>query len=213
MVKSSYFTKFLLLALPFFACSGNQAFRVQANNDYTISPGDVVRIELSNYPEYSENLFVNFSGTIQTKAIGDFSVHGFTLNDLEITITSKYSLVLTKPMVQVQILSRTQQAVYVAGKIKKPGIIHYKQALTVTQSIRLAGGVRNVGWEYSAYVLRKKIDGSWSKFKIELKRNRSPSEKNNGSFKLSPYDIVYVTKSTKMDTGDLTYDSKFGTEI
>ncbi len=213
MIRFSYFSKLLLLALPLCACSGNQAFRINSNNDYTVGPGDVIRIELSNYREYNERLFVDFSGAIRTKAIGNILVTGFTINDLEMVITSKYSKVLIKPLVQVHILSRKEQAVYIAGKIKKPGIIHFKKTLTVAQSIRLAGGVRNLRSEYSAYVLRKKTDGGWAKFKVNLKHDRSTSKKGDGAFKLAPYDIVYVTKSTEMDTANLTYGSGFGTEI
>lgn len=196
-----------------FSCAGNHSFHAQKARNYAIHPGDVIHIHVLNYPQYNQKMLVDFSGVVSVADIGEVFVHDFTVGDVEVELTKRYAEFLVKPTVSAKIFSRKQHAVYMAGKIKEPGVVRYRNGLTVAQSIRLAGGIRNIADKHCAYVLRKKADGNWTKFKIQLEVEGGRSKKIDSAFKLAPYDIVYVTQSTEKDADDSIYGSGFGTEI
>ncbi len=81
--------------------------------------------------------------------------------------------------------------VYVYGEVKKPGVVPYRDGLTVLQAISLAEGLSGRANGGKVHVIRG-VDGVEKKFPINLDK---VVDKGSGDIQLKPEDIIVVPES------------------
>lgn len=127
---------------------------------YVLGPGDRIRIDIFNIPEFSgpENGTheVLVDGTLSLPMAGVVAVQGLTLAETQAALTARYAPLLTRPpQLTVTLLSARPVRVVVAGEVNRPGTYTIeleaeatggsggagRQWPTLTQVIQEAGGI------------------------------------------------------------------------
>jgi len=131
----------ILLSLLFSAVllCGTNAY---ANEDdsYKISTDDEISITVFNEPDLSvKKIKVGTNGSVSVPLIGQITVKGLTLTEIEYQITQLLlDGYLKKPNVTVSITE--YRPFYINGEVKKPGSYPFRKGLTIEKAITLAGG-------------------------------------------------------------------------
>ena len=117
-----------------------------SETDYTLGPGDRIKLNIFQVEEYSGEYPVLVDGTISLPLVGKVRVSDLTIKETEQTVGEKYSLYLKRPIVTVGLVSPRPMSVTIAGEVNNPGA--YKtnfaenpQFPTAVDMVRQAGGI------------------------------------------------------------------------
>ncbi len=119
---------------------------------YTLGPGDLLRVDILDVPEYSGEYLILNDGSLNMPLIGRLNVAGLTVSQLTDLITTKYTPYVQQPFATVSLLSPRPLSVVVAGEVVRPGTYvvpllvpnsqtRQFQFFKVTQILQQAGGV------------------------------------------------------------------------
>ncbi len=199
MLKKRLFEFFLTILLGCVcACSGSiemgKSSPTNGVNDYKIRPGDIIEIRFQHYPDFNQTLVVSAQGTLALRMIGVLRVNDLTLDIFKEIILEKYGQMLAEPRLSVSVVQSSNYNVYINGDIKNPGVLRVRGALTVAEGIIMAGGLKDAALDYEVIVLRNRGDGV-KIHKLEIKKNNL-RELSKRDFKLIPFDVIYVKKSS-----------------
>jgi polysaccharide biosynthesis/export protein len=115
------------------------------DSSYALGPGDQIRVELFNVPEYSRDYQVLVNGTVNLYLVGPISVKGMTPLEAQAAIAAKYAPIVSKARVDVTLLATRPVRVAIAGEVAHPGTYAMSTpgnaAPTLTQLIQQAGGI------------------------------------------------------------------------
>ena len=166
--------------------------------EYKIRPGDVVEIRFQHYPDFNQTLIVSSQGTLSLRMIGVMHVTDLTQDIFKELIVEKYGQVLADPRLSVSVLQTSNYSVYINGEINNPGMLRIRGGLTITESIIMAGGLKDQSLDYQVIVLRNRGSGV-KVHKFVIKKNER-WKFSNGDFKLAPFDVIYIKKSSPSTT-------------
>jgi polysaccharide biosynthesis/export protein len=137
--------------------AANPAARpADVTNDYTIAPGDVLKIAVWREPELSTEAFVRLDGRITAPLLGDLMAAGRTPGDLAAEIQSKLARFVEVPQVTLAVSQAISARFYVVGEIAKPGVYPIPSRVTVLQALALAGGFREFAKKEAVLIIRQK---------------------------------------------------------
>jgi polysaccharide export outer membrane protein len=145
---------------------------------YVLGPGDRIRIDIFNIPEFSgpENGIheVLVDGTLSLPMAGVVAVQGLTLAETQAALVASYAPLLTRPpQLTVTLLSARPVRVVVAGEVNRPGTYTIeleaeasggsagagRQWPTLTQVIQEAGGITQQANIKDIQVRRPQLQG------------------------------------------------------
>ncbi|MGN7613264.1 polysaccharide biosynthesis/export family protein [Magnetococcales bacterium HHB-1] len=107
--------------------------------EYTLGSGDKIEIKVFGEEDLSVTTHISDSGSISYPLLGEISVRGKTLGEVESLITKKLTGdILVDPKVNITILEYRQ--FFVNGEVAKPGGYPFLPGLTIRKAISLAGG-------------------------------------------------------------------------
>jgi polysaccharide export outer membrane protein len=126
-------------------------------DDYRLGPGDVVSINVYDYPELLTETRVSDSGSITFPLIGEINVAGKSPSEVEKAITGALSSggFIKHAQVHAKVQEFVSQKVSVIGEVKSPGKFSIQEAGRVTEAIALAGGINPDTGGDKAYVTRQ----------------------------------------------------------
>jgi polysaccharide biosynthesis/export protein len=118
----------------------------QMSDSYKLGPGDRVRVDVLNVPEYSGEYIVLVDGTLNLPVIGAIPVGGYSLTDASKIISTRYSPLVKRPFVTVGLLIPRPIQVSIAGEVNRSGsytipLAETRKFPTLSQVVQLAGGV------------------------------------------------------------------------
>ncbi|MFH7243631.1 MAG: polysaccharide biosynthesis/export family protein [Spirulina sp.] len=162
----------------------NAALINEADNDaYVLGPGDVVRFDIFNVPELtndqsgnrlvSDNLYnVLVDGTINLPWIGRVSVRGLDLTEASQAVEQRYSEFIREPEVTLTLFTPRPMRVAVVGEVRRPGAYttgpgqapdgiqpNPNELRTVVQAIQAAGGITQLANIRNIEVRRPQLNG------------------------------------------------------
>ncbi len=107
---------------------------------YRLGPGDSLQVTIFRQPDMSGPFSIDGEGYLALPLVGEFKAGGLTTRDLESQIEArlKEDQFLVNPQVGVQLL--TYRSFYVLGEVSKPGSYEYRDGITLTNAVALAGG-------------------------------------------------------------------------
>ncbi|NKN34550.1 polysaccharide biosynthesis/export family protein [Marichromatium bheemlicum] len=106
---------------------------------YTLGPGDKMRVTVFGEPHLSGKFLVNANGTIAMPLIEPIAVNGLTLNQTEAEIRKALSAgFMGNPRVSVDILE--YRPFFIIGEVIEPGRYPYVADMTVLHAVAIAGG-------------------------------------------------------------------------
>jgi polysaccharide export outer membrane protein len=109
---------------------------------YLLSPGDALDITVwKEEGLQKEQFLIAPDGTIIYPLIGTVTAAGRSLNDLKELITHKLADYIADPSVSIKLLNNQGNAIYVIGKVNKPGQVFSGRRIDVLQALSLAGGL------------------------------------------------------------------------
>ena len=147
--------------------------------EYSLGPGDSVRIITYGEDPLTGEFRVNDRGAIALPLIGAIQAGGKTPRELEEAIADslKKGDVLKKPSVSVEVAA--YRPIFVLGEVNKPGQYPYQAGMTVVTAAAVAGGYTYRAVEDYASVVR-----SWEGESIEGKAGRQAA--------VRPGDVITV---------------------
>ena len=178
LLKFSVVTGMLFLPLPSLALDNGAG---TADNDYRLSTGDKLRIQVYGEEDLNLETTVSDNGEISYPFLGPLKVAGLTPQELAQLITGKLKGdYLVNPKVSVDV--REYRLFYVNGEVESPGGFPFQPGITVRKAISLAGGFKERAAKDKIFVIR------------DDKPNSKPSPVQLDD-KIRPGDIITVEES------------------
>lgn len=165
----------------------------QGSTPYVLRPGDEVEIHFFYDPELNEDAQIRPDGTLSFGLIGDLQLSGKTPSEVSSELQNRYSSVLKKPAVTVQIKNYGSLRVFVGGEVNRPGTLPWINQQTVLDAVLESGGAKHTAADY-ALLIRRAPDGSASVLRIAVKaaRRQVPEAAN---LRLQSFDIILLPES------------------
>jgi polysaccharide export outer membrane protein len=137
--------RFLPLILTVIALVSGPALSQESassGSDYTVGPGDVLRVDAFGNEEISGEFLVETSGTITFPLLGAVQVRGRTTSEiskhLEQLLERDYYVDV---QLQVDVATYKSMPVTLLGEVHRPGTYYLKGRTTITQLIAESGGL------------------------------------------------------------------------
>jgi polysaccharide export outer membrane protein len=105
-------------------------------SDYTLRPGDVLRIEVWGREEFSGQFQIDENGRFRYPVLGDFDTGELTVAQVRDSIQAGLETLFNAPFVTVSPRFR----VAVLGEVRAPGLYTVDPTLTAIDVVALAGG-------------------------------------------------------------------------
>lgn len=119
---------------------GSAEFNSSVGQEYTLGPGDRVRISVFGEEELSGEFLVSNRGTVAMPLVGEVKAGGLTLTSFNSTVEER--LVATdlfrSPRVSTDVLA--YRPFYILGEVTEPGQYPYAVGMTITKAVATAGG-------------------------------------------------------------------------
>jgi polysaccharide biosynthesis/export protein len=115
-------------------------------DSYTLGPGDRLRVDIFNVPEYSGEFYVLGDGSINLPVIGAVPVQGLSVQKASGLLTAYFSRYVKRPIVTISVLAPRPVQFAIAGEVTRSGSYTIpftndnRKFPTITQAIQLAGG-------------------------------------------------------------------------
>jgi polysaccharide export outer membrane protein len=130
-----------------------------ASRQYTLGPGDEVRVTVFGEPDLSGEFKVGDDGSMALPLIGQIQALDRTTAELETVIVDKLSPDYVKdPNVSIEVL--TYRPFFIMGEVNKPGSYPYVSGMSVLEAVALAGGFTYRAKTGQVYIKRTTDTGS-----------------------------------------------------
>ncbi len=107
----------------------------------TVNAGDVLRITVVNFPEFTRTVAVSPEGRIPYPVVSDRSIIGWTFSELESQITQQLATMLrAAPYVFVDLAQTYTIKVNILGQVQRPGIVEVPNGIDLQGALWIAGG-------------------------------------------------------------------------
>jgi polysaccharide export outer membrane protein len=160
-----------------------------------VQVGDVLAIRLYQTPELNEEVTVPPDGRITTALAQSVPALGRTPAEIAANLRAAYASELKNPMLTVGIKSYAPSRIYVAGEVAAPGeFLGDGPALTLTQALAKAGGLKATGDPAHIFVLRRGPQDHPQVFAVDYGSVISGANPP-ADIRLAPFDVVYVPKT------------------
>lgn len=155
-MKSRISLRALLTLLMFTALGAPMAGAAEATGGgYIIQPGDVLAVVVWKEEDMKQEVLVRPDGGISYPLAGDIEAAGHTVQEVKESIVARIKEFIPDPVVTVQVQKTDGNAIYVLGKVNRPGSFVMQRPLDVTQALAMAGGLATFADENSISVLRR----------------------------------------------------------
>lgn len=148
------------------------------DSQYRLTPGDRIRIQNVESPEFSGDHQIPPGGEITLPMIGTVPIEGLTLQEATDLITAKYRRFFKYPLVSIYIQAIAPIEIVVAGEVSVPGTYIMSredlskhrgiQLPTVMEAIQRSGGIPITGDPRRVQVRRTQNHGSEQVITVDL---------------------------------------------
>jgi polysaccharide biosynthesis/export protein len=174
------------------------------SNAYTLGPGDRVRVDVFNVPEYSGEFVVLVDGTLNLPIVGAIRVEGGTLAQVAKRIEDEYKRYVRVPTVTVGLILARPIQVTIAGEVNRAGsysipLAETRKFPTLSQALQLAGGVKQTSNLRRVRVVRGNRQGFFDMLAL-----LQGSQGTGQDFTLRDGDAIYVPPATNVSANDIS---------
>lgn len=118
-----------LIFPPVFAQEELKAGAQYTLNSYRIGPGDILTVHVYHQPDLSQqDILVRDDGQATFNMVGEMAVAGKNLDEITQALKVQLSEYFLNPMVTVTVSQTKPGVVYVAGAVKRPGMIQVQSS-------------------------------------------------------------------------------------
>ncbi len=175
-------------------------------DSYTLGPGDRLRVDIFNVPEYSGEFNVLADGTVNLPVIGAIRVQGATLQRTSSVLTGYFSRYVKRPIVTISLIAPRPVQFAIAGEVTRAG--SYTIAFTpenrkfpsITQAIQLAGGTTQTANLRQVKVRRAATGRIITVNMLDVLQRGNTSQ----DISLRDGDTVFISRSENISAADLS---------
>jgi len=139
-------------------------------NSYRLGPGDIIGIYIDKHPEDSvEKVTVSPVGKIYFPLLGNLTVVGKTMPQLQEFFTTSVAEYIREPRVTLALLEAQSAKVGVLGDVRTPGVVVMTRPLRVLDAIAMTGGILDTGSQMVS-ILRQYEDGRVQMLTVDVKK-------------------------------------------
>ena len=141
----------------------------QSRNDYTLGPGDVLRIQVFQSTDLTVEARISESGVISYPLLGVVKLAGLSPQQAETLISTrlKEGKFLQNPQVTLNVLQFRSQQVSVLGQVARPGRYPLETTgMRLSEILSVAGGVAPTGAD--SVILMTTRNGRPQRLEIDL---------------------------------------------
>jgi polysaccharide biosynthesis/export protein len=115
-------------------------------DSYTLGPGDRLRVDIFNVPEYSGEFYVLGDGAINLPVVGAIPIQGQTVQKASQLLTAYFSRYVKRPIVTISVLAPRPVQFAIAGEVTRAGsytvpfTAENRRFPSISQAVQLAGG-------------------------------------------------------------------------
>jgi polysaccharide biosynthesis/export protein len=183
-----------------FAQNNNSSFA----DSYTLGPGDRLRVDIFNVPEYSGEFYVLGDGAINLPVVGAIQIQGLTVQKASGLLTSYFSRYVKRPIVTISVLAPRPVQFAIAGEVTRSGSYTVpfsgdnRKFPTISQAIQLAGGTTQTA-NLRQVQVRRAATGRVTTVNIfdVLQRGNTSQD-----ITLRDGDTIYIARSEGVNTAD-----------
>ncbi len=123
--------------------------------EYEVQPGDVLTITVWKEQDLTGDVLVRPDGGLSFPLVGDLAASGRTVGALREAVVERLQRYLPNPVVTVAVKQIGGNAIYVVGKVQRPGEFPLARPVDVMQALSLAGGTTPYAALNSIVILRR----------------------------------------------------------
>jgi len=162
--------------------------------DYRLSAGDEVLIDVFREPELSGRFRVEASGGIRHPILGAVDLGGLTASEAEQHVLDLLGArYMVNPQVMLHVVSSQAAQIVVLGEVKSPGVrpIPFNEPVTLLQVIAGAGGFTELASVNRVKIVRS-TDGRQKQIRVRVASIIAGQEPD---VSLEPNDVVMVPQT------------------
>jgi polysaccharide biosynthesis/export protein len=131
--------------------------------EYTLGPGDRIRVDIFQVEDFSGEFAVLVDGTVSFPMVGNIKVEGMTVDQLDALLSQRYAEYIKRPVVTVGLLAPRPLKVAISGEVNSPGsytvnLDESRKFPSVTDLIQQAGGI-TASADVSQVQIRRNFQG------------------------------------------------------
>jgi polysaccharide biosynthesis/export protein len=182
------------------AVSQNTSFA----DSYTLGPGDRLRVDIFNVPEYSGEFYVLGDGAINLPVVGAIPIQGLTVQRASSLLTSYFSRYVKRPIVTISVLAPRPVQFAIAGEVTRSGSYTVpftgdnRKFPTISQAIQLAGGTTQTANLRQVQVRRAATGRVVSVNIFDVLQRGNTSQ----DITLRDGDTIYIARAEGVNTAD-----------
>lgn len=142
-----------------------------SNPNYVIQPSDVLRMQVFQEPDLTQEIRVPRDGEVKFPLIGSVNLKGKTISEAQLLLHELYNRdYLVNPQISLLILEFSQRRVKVLGAVNAPGTVVFPpdEEMTLLDAISLAGGFNRLARKSAVTLTRIRADGEPEVFRVNV---------------------------------------------
>ncbi len=156
-------------------------------SDYTLGPGDVLRIQLWGKENQNLELPISRDGSISFPQSGPMSVAGLSFDEARQQITKRVSEQYIGVEASVSLGELRSMRVFVLGEARNPGSYSVSSLSTITNALYVSGGIKQTGSLRNVQHKRDgKLVGTLDLYDLLMAGDSSADSR------LQPGDVVFI---------------------
>lgn len=180
-------------APPFDARAVAEEWSAYMQSDYKVRPYDVLSIQIQPEDQLIREIQVPPSGKVNFPGIEpEVQVLGRSLEGLRQELTALYRKRFEEFILTLSLVKSTTDSVYVAGEVKRPGVIPYAPTMTLTQAMASAGGLMITAKGTDIRILRNEVGRATRTFRVDYD---GIIFREQPDFLVLPGDVIYCQTS------------------
>jgi polysaccharide biosynthesis/export protein len=175
-------------------------------DSYTLGPGDRLRVDIFNVPEYSGEFYVLADGTVNLPVIGAIPVQGATLQRTSSLLTGYFSRYVKRPIVTISLIAPRPVQFAIAGEVTRAGsytipfTLENRKFPSISQAIQLAGGTTQTANLRQVKVRRAATGRIITVNMLDVLQRGNTSQ----DITLRDGDTVFISRSENVNAADLS---------
>jgi len=162
-------------------------------SEYSIGPGDEIRIQMWGKESRQLNLVVDRNGVINFPEIGPEPVVGLSFAELKERINALVDQHFIGMKASVSLGELRSMRVFVLGEARTPGAYTVSSLSTITNALYVSGGIKRTGSLRNVQHKRDgKVVGTLDLYDLLLKGDTSDNER------LQPGDVIFIPPVGKL---------------
>jgi polysaccharide biosynthesis/export protein len=180
-----------------------------SEDGYLLGPGDRVKVDFFNVPEYSGEYSVLPNGSIQFPIAGAVTVRGLSLTEAGKKVTAVFKPHFKQSPATVTLVTARPVGISISGEVNRPGTYTLSAQPTsgemllpnLTRAIQMAEGVTQIANIRQVEVRRRRLGGKVEPMKVNLWQLLNTGD-NAQDIRLQDGDSIFIPSASGTDLKD-----------